>query len=100
MDNLQVELAEVEEVMPTSEYQQQVARGVDAKCKTRQRLRNSPLKEVEKLIREVFHTICGPPYEELPMPDCIMALNEEFGAIFPAKNSGRDASFEVYGSSD
>ena len=39
---------------------------------------------MEKLIRDVDHTICGPPCEELPMPDCIMALNEEFAAIFPA----------------
>ena len=36
--NLQVEIAEVEEVMPTLEDQQQVSRGVDAKWKTRQRL--------------------------------------------------------------
>ena len=71
MANLQVELAEVEEVMPTLEDQQQVSRGVDAKWKTGQRLRNSPRNEVEKLIRDVDHTICGPPCEELPMPDCI-----------------------------
>ena len=31
--NLQVELAEIEEVMPTLEDQQQVSRGVDAKWK-------------------------------------------------------------------
>ena len=69
--------------MPTLEDQQQVSRGVDAKWKTRQRLRNSPRKEVEKLIKDVDHTICGPPCEELPMPYCIMALNEELAAIFP-----------------
>ena len=86
--NLQVELAEIEEVMPTLEDQQQVSRGVDAKWKTRQRLRNSPRMEVEKLIKDVDHTICGPPCEELPMPDCIRALNEEFAAIFPAKIPG------------
>ena len=74
MTNLQVELAEVEEVMPTLEYQQQVSRGVDAKWKTRQRLRNLPRKEVEKLIKDVYHTICGPPCEELHMPECIRAL--------------------------
>ena len=34
MANLQVELAEVEEVMPMLEDQQQVSRGVDAKWKT------------------------------------------------------------------
>ena len=51
MANLQVELAEVEEVMPTLEDQQHVSKGVDAKWKTRQRLRSSPRKEVEKLIR-------------------------------------------------
>ena len=55
---------------------------------TMQRLRNSPIKEVEKLIKDVDHTICGPPCEELPMPDCIMALNEEFAAIFPEKIPG------------
>ena len=88
MANLQVELEEVEEVMPTLEDQKQVSRGVDAKWKTRQRLRNSPRKEVEKLIRDVDHTICGPPCEELPMPECIMALNEEFAAIFSAKIPG------------
>ena len=74
MANLLVELAEIEEVMPTLEDQQQVSRGVDAKWKTRQRLRNSPRKEVEKLIKDVDHTICGPPCEELPMPECIRAL--------------------------
>ena len=57
---------------------------MDAKWKTRQR-RNSPRKEVEKLIMDVDHTICGPPCEKLPMLDCIMALNEEFAVIFPAK---------------
>ena len=86
--NLQVEIAEVEEVRPTLEDQQMVSRGVDAKWKTRQRLRNSPMKEVEKLIRDVDHTICGPPCEELPMPDCIKVLNEEFVAIFPTKIPG------------
>ena len=88
MANLLVELAEIEEVMPTLEDQQQVSRGVDAKWKTRQRLKNSPSKLVEKLIRDVDHTICGPPCEELPMPDCIRALNEEFAAIFPEKIPG------------
>ena len=34
------------------------------------------------------HTICGPPCDELPVPDCIMALNEEFAVIFPAKIPG------------
>ena len=86
--NLQVELAEVEEVMPTLEDQQQVSRCVDAKWKTRQRLRNSSRNEVEKLIKDVDNTICGPPCEELTMPDCIRALNEEFAAIFPAKIPG------------
>ena len=61
--NLQAELAKIEEVMPTLEDQQQVSRRVDAKWKTRQRLRNSPMKEVDKLIRDVDHTICGPPCE-------------------------------------
>ena len=97
--NLHVELAEIEEVMPTLEDQQQVSRGVDAKWKTRQRLRNSQRKEVEKLIKDVDHTICGPPCEELPMPDCIRELNEEFAAIFPENIPG-GASFEAYGSSD
>ena len=46
MANLQVEAAEVEEVMPTLEDQQMVSRGVEAKWKTRQWLRNSPRKEV------------------------------------------------------
>ena len=40
---------------------------------------------MEKLIKDVDHNICGPPCEELPMPDCIKALNEEFSVIFPAK---------------
>ena len=43
---------------------------------------------MEKLIKDVDHTICGPPCEELPMPDCIRALNEEFAAIFPEKIPG------------
>ena len=88
MANLLVELAEIEEVMPTLEDQQQVSRGVDAKWKTRQRLRNSPRKEVEKLIKDVDHTICCPPCEELPMPDCIRSLNEECAVIFPANIPG------------
>ena len=71
MANLQSEVVEEEEVMPTLEDQQMVGRGVEAKLKTRQRLRNSPRKEVDKLIRDVDHTICGPPCEELPMPKCI-----------------------------
>ena len=61
MANLLVEGAEVEEVMPTLEDQQMVSRWVEDKCKTRQRLRNSPRKEVEKLMWDVDHTICGPP---------------------------------------
>ena len=88
VSNLQVDLAEIEEVMPTLEDQQQVSLWVDAKWKTRQRLRNSPRKDVEKLIRDVDHTICGPPCEELPMPDCIRALNEEFAVIFQATIPG------------
>ena len=88
MANLHVESAEIEEVMPTLEDQQQVSRGVDANWKTRQRLRNLPRKEVEKLIKDVDHTICGPPCEEFHMPDCIRALNEEFAAIFPEKIPG------------
>ena len=48
--NFQSEAVEVECVMPTLKDQQMVSRGVDAKWKTRQRLRNSPRKEVEKLI--------------------------------------------------
>ena len=88
MANLQVEVTEIEEVMPTFEDQQMVSRGVYDKWKTRQRLRNSPRNEVEKLIVDVDHTICGPPCEELPMPDCIRALNEGFAAIFPAKIPG------------
>ena len=85
MANLRSEVVDAEEVIPTLEYQQMVSRGVEAKWKTRQRLRNSPRKEVEKLIRDVDHTICGPPCEELPIPECIKALNEEFTAIFPEK---------------
>ena len=88
MENLQSEVVEAEKAMPTLEDQQIVSRGVEAKLKTRQRLRNSQRKEVEKLIRDVDHTICGPPCEELPMPDCIRALNEEFAAIFPEKIPG------------
>ena len=51
MVNLLVDGVEVEEVMHTLEDQQMVSRGVEAKWKTRQRLRNSTRKEVEKLIR-------------------------------------------------
>ena len=69
MTNLQSEVVDVEEVMPTLEDQQIVSRGVEAKWKTRQRLRNSPRNEVEKLIGDIYHTICGPLCEELPMPD-------------------------------
>ena len=71
MANFQSEVVDAEEVMPTLEDQRMVSREVEAKWKTRQRPRNSPRKEVEKLIRDVDHTICGPPYEELPMPECI-----------------------------
>ena len=85
MANLQVEGVEVEEVMPTLEDQQMVSRGVEANWKTRQMLRNLPRKEVEKLIKDVDHTICGPPCEELPMPDCIKAFTDELAAIFPTK---------------
>ena len=51
-------------------------------------LRNSPMKEVEKLIKDLDHTSCGPPCEELPMPNCIKALNDEFAEIFPANIPG------------
>ena len=43
---------------------------------------------MEKLIKDMDHTICGPPYEELPMPDFIRALNDEFAAIVPEKIPG------------
>ena len=79
---------EVEEVMPTLEDKQMVSRGLETKWKSKQMLRNSPRKKVGKLIRDIDHTICGPPCEDLPMPDCIRALNEEFAAIFPEKISG------------
>ena len=62
--------------------------GVEANWNFRQRQRNSPRKEVEKLIRDVDHTICGQPCEEVPIPDCIRALNEEFAEIFPEKIQG------------
>ena len=74
--------------MPTLEDQQMVSRVVEANWKTRQMLRNLPRKEVEKLINDVDHTICGLQCEELPIQDCIMALNEEFAAIFPTKIQG------------
>ena len=75
--------------MPTLEDQQMVSREVESNWKTKQRLRNSPRKEVEKLINDVDHIFCGVSCEELPMPDCIRALNEEFAAIFPTKIPGR-----------
>ena len=56
-------MVEVEEVMPMLDYQQMVSRGVEAKWKTGQMLRNSQRKDVEKLINDVDHTICGPPCE-------------------------------------
>ena len=65
-----------------------VSRWVAAKWKASQRIRNSPRKEVEKLIKDVDHTICGPPCDELPMPECIKVLNQEFAAIFPEKITG------------
>ena len=94
MTNFQSEVVEVEEVMPTLEYQRMVSRGVKAKWKTKQRLMNSPRNKVEKLIRDVDHTICGPPCEELPMPDCIKALNEVRGDI-SSEDSGRDATVQA-----
>ena len=88
MTNFQSEVVEVEEVMPTLDDKRMVSRGVKTKWKTKQRLRNSPRNEVEKLIRDVDHTICWPPCEELHTQDCIKALNEEFAAIFPVKIPG------------
>ena len=78
MANLQSEVVDVDEVMPTLEDQQMVSRGVEAKWKYKQMPKNSPRKEVEKLIKDVDHSICGRPCEEVHMPDCIRALNEEF----------------------
>ena len=37
------------------------------------------------MIRDVDHTICGPPCDELPIPDCIRALNEECAEMFQEK---------------
>ena len=39
-------------------------------------------------MKEMDHTVYGPPCEELPTPDCIKASIEEFAAIYPAKISG------------
>ena len=75
LTNLQSDVVEAEEVMPTLEDRLMVGRGVKAKWKTIQRLRNSPRNEVEKLIKDVDHTICGIPCEVLLMPDCIRAVN-------------------------
>ena len=46
MANLQSEVVEAEKAMPTLGDQLMVGREVEAKWKTRQRLRNSPRKEV------------------------------------------------------
>ena len=46
------------------------------------------MKEVEKLIRSVDHTICGPPCSDEPKPDCIRALKDAFVVIFPKEIPG------------
>ena len=88
MANLQSEVVEAEKAMPTLGYQLMVGREMDAKWKTRQRLMNSPRKDVEKLIGNVDLTICGLPCEELPMPDCIRALSDEFATKCPENIPG------------
>jgi hypothetical protein len=65
----------VEEVTPTVEDQRALARAAEPKWKTRKRLRNSARKAVEKLLKEVDHTICGPPCLEEPVPQAIRDLN-------------------------
>ena len=95
MANLQVELAEVEEVIPTLEDQQQVSRGVGSKWKTRQRLINSPRKEVEKLIKDVDHTICGPPCESCLCRSVLGRSTRSLRRYFQRRFRG-DASFEAY----
>ena len=51
---------ETEELDPTPEAQKAVTRSPELKWKSRRKLRNSPIKETEKLIKEVDHTRCGP----------------------------------------
>ena len=78
----------VEEVTPTKDDQRALARAAEPKWKTRKRLRNSPRKAVERLLKEVDHTICGPPCREEPVPQEVLALNQEFTDLFPAKVPG------------
>ena len=45
--------------------------------------------EAKELVKEGGGKVDnGPAFDEVPMPDCIRALNEEFAAIFPQKIPG------------
>ena len=56
-----VDSEHTEEVGPTPDVQNAVARSQEVKWKSRRKLRNSPRKEVEKLMKEVYHTRCVHP---------------------------------------
>eukprot|EP00906_Rhabdomonas_costata_P015789 RCo022655 len=63
-----ISAVDVEEVTPTKQDQRAIARAQEPKWKVKRKLRDSPRKEVEKLIKEVDHSICGPPCAVLPTP--------------------------------
>jgi hypothetical protein len=76
------------EAVPTKDDKEAVAKLQEPKWKTRKRLKVSPRKAVEKLISKVDHTLCGPPCEETPTPECVAKLNKEYERLFPAKVPG------------
>ena len=77
-----------EVVTPTAEDRKALAHTTEPRWKTRRRLRNSPRQEVEKLIKEVDHTLCGPPCEGVEVPKEIRELNKEYAHLFPEKVPG------------
>ena len=86
--SMEKEATPLVELDPTKEDTIAVSRLQEPKWKTKKRLKVSPRKAVEKLIKTVDHTLCGPPCRELPVPECILALNKEFSRLFPAKVPG------------
>ena len=81
-ENIVVEEVEVE---PTKEDIKALTRTQEPRWKTKKRLRDSPRKRVEKLFKDIDHTVCGPPCQEGSIPPEILDLNKEYQDLFTEK---------------
>ena len=47
--------------------------------------KDSPRSKVQVDLKNIDHTICGPACQEVPVPETILALNQEYKKLLPEK---------------